>query len=197
MASKPGHSLPAHPRPGAAVSSELPGAWLDGGQQGCGRDQGQPELHGVQLRRDGGRGRRTCGLIPERVSTVSRPLLLPVAPVRIGDIRPTTSSNPCNKPSPSPLGVNSVLTLSSASLIGVPGSAVAAVASATATAPTAWSFLTAYRAGGPTPTTSHLNWMEGATVANRVIVSESSSGVGLYNVLGQVEIVVDLEGYCS
>jgi uncharacterized protein YvpB len=66
----------------------------------------------------------------------------------------------------------------------------------TATNTTSSSDLEVYPAGTATPTVSNLNWTAGETVANLVIVPVGALGqVTVYNDLGTVDVVVDLEGY--
>ena len=79
---------------------------------------------------------------------------------------------------------------------GVPVGATAVVANVTVTGPTAASFLTAYADGSTRPLASNLNFTAGESVPNRVIVPLSGTGaLDLYNALGSVNAIVDVDGY--
>ena len=79
---------------------------------------------------------------------------------------------------------------------GVPVGATAVVANVTVTGPTAASFLTAYADGAARPLASNLNFTAGESVPNRVIVPLSGTGaLDLYNALGIVNAIVDVDGY--
>ena len=78
----------------------------------------------------------------------------------------------------------------------VPAPATAVTLNVTATDTTASSYLTVYPAGGTQPLVSNLNWAQGETVSNLVIVPVGAAGqVMFYNDLGQTDLAVDLEGY--
>ena len=80
---------------------------------------------------------------------------------------------------------------------GVPSSgASAAILNVTVTGTTSGGFLSAYPAGATRPSVSDLNWAEGETVANLVVVKLSSGGaVDLYNFAGSTNVIVDVVGY--
>ncbi|WP_308464470.1 G1 family glutamic endopeptidase, partial [Ferrimicrobium sp.] len=80
---------------------------------------------------------------------------------------------------------------------GVPTNASAVVLNVTVTNTTATSYLTAYPAGLTSPPiVSDLNWTQGDTVPNLVVVNVSSSGqVAFYNSLGSTDLIVDVLGY--
>lgn len=79
---------------------------------------------------------------------------------------------------------------------GVPSDATAAVLNVTATNPSRDGFLAAYPDGTATPATSNLNFVAGQTVANLVTVPLGSDGnISVYNLVGNTDVVVDLEGY--
>jgi hypothetical protein len=80
---------------------------------------------------------------------------------------------------------------------GVPSTGVAAVVlNVTATNPTDSSFLTVYPTGQPRPLASNLNFVAGQTRPNLVQVPVGSSGqVTVYNLQGQTDFIVDIEGY--
>ena len=78
----------------------------------------------------------------------------------------------------------------------MPATATAVTLNVTVTDTTAASFLTVYPGGTSRPAPSNLNWPAGDTVANLAIVQlGSGSSVNFYNLQGQTDLVVDLEGY--
>src|SRR5262249_40655804 len=100
-----------------------------------------------------------------------------------------------------PLGPDSTRLVQVTGMNGVPATGVSAVVlNVTATNTTAESFLAVWPPGVPRPLVSNLNWLPGATVANLVEVDlvtfqSVSSSVLLYNSQGQVDVVIDLQGY--
>lgn len=79
---------------------------------------------------------------------------------------------------------------------GVPANATAAVLNATATgSPGPESFLTLYPTGTGRPLASNLNFVAGQTVPNLVMVRLGSGKVTLYNNLGSVFVISDIQGY--
>ena len=110
----------------------------------------------------------------------------PLPPTRILDTR--TGAH---------VGPNSSLELQVAGAGGVPASgAGAAVLNIVATRTTATSFLTAYPTGSAQPGVSHLNFDAGDTVANRAVVKLGAGGrVTIYNLAGDVDLVVDVGGW--
>ena len=80
---------------------------------------------------------------------------------------------------------------------GVPSSGITAVVlNVTVTNTSAAGWLTAWPAGQVRPTASNLNWSQGQTIPNRVMVALPSSGkISLYNLLGSSDIIVDVAGY--
>jgi len=102
------------------------------------------------------------------------------------------------------LGPNSSLTIAVAGTNpsgttsgGVPDTASAAVLNVTVTNTTATSYLTAYPASLTSPPiVSDLNWTQGDTVPNLVVVNVSSTGqIALYNSVGSTDVIVDVLGY--
>ncbi|MEV8094374.1 PKD domain-containing protein [Kitasatospora sp. NPDC085879] len=76
--------------------------------------------------------------------------------------------------------------------------ASAAVVSVTETQPTASSWVGVTLAGGGAPTTSVLNFAQGRTSANEVVVPVDANGHAyLYNAFGSVHLVADLQGYIA
>jgi len=79
----------------------------------------------------------------------------------------------------------------------VPASATAVVLNVTVTNTTATSYLTAYPASLTSPPiVSDLNWTQGDTVPNLVVVNVSSTGqIALYNPVGSTDVTVAVLGY--
>ena len=96
-----------------------------------------------------------------------------------------------------PVGARQVRNLQVTGRNGVPLAGVAAVAlNVTATNATSPSHLTIFPGGSAVPTTSNLNVLPGQTLANRVIVPIGSNGqIGIFNGYGQVDVVVDVNGW--
>lgn len=118
---------------------------------------------------------------------------VPLSPSRIVDTRPNSGYIGAG----APLRTGDTLTFPVAGKGGVPGSGVSAVAlNVTVTDTSANGFLTAYPAGKTRPLASNLNWTAGKTVPNRVVVPVGSGGdVTVYNVSGNTDVVVDVDGY--
>ncbi len=95
-----------------------------------------------------------------------------------------------------PLTADGTRRLQVAGTAAVPTDATAVAINGTATDTTAASFLAVYPTGAAAPTTSHLNWPDGATVANLAVVAVGQGGsVSFHNAAGSVQLTVDLEGY--
>jgi len=82
----------------------------------------------------------------------------------------------------------------------VPAGATAVVLNVTAVSGTAGTFLTVFPAGGAVPTASNLNTPASTNIANLVTVAlGASSGspgyVSIYNAVGTIDVVADVEGY--
>jgi hypothetical protein len=117
---------------------------------------------------------------------------VPLTPARITDTR-AGSGDPNAGDT---LGAGSSLNVQVTGEGGVPAGATGAILNVTVTNTTDSSYLTAYSEGATQPTASNLNWTAGETVANRVLVSLSSSGmITLYNYAGSADVVVDMDGY--
>lgn len=111
---------------------------------------------------------------------------VPLTPFRILDTRLTGS----------PLGNNSTRSLTVTGVDSVPADATAVVLNVTVTAPSTVSYLTVYPAGGSTPPVSNLNYSAGETMANLTMVPIGTNGqVSIYNAVGTLQVIVDLEGY--
>ena len=66
----------------------------------------------------------------------------------------------------------------------------------TVTNPTASSYLTVWPSGQPLPLASNLNFAAGATVPNLAFVPLGSDGrIAIFNLLGTVDVIVDIVGY--
>lgn len=118
---------------------------------------------------------------------------VPLVPARITDTR-SGSGLPY---AGSTMGPNSSLNIQVAGVGGVPSTGVeAAVLNVTVTDTTSPSYLTVYPQGINHPLASNLNWVGGDTVANRVVVPLSSTGmITLYNDAGDTNVVIDVNGY--
>jgi hypothetical protein len=58
------------------------------------------------------------------------------------------------------------------------------------------SFLTVWPAGAARPLASDLNWANGETVPNMVVVAVGASGsIDLYNATGTTDAIVDVAGW--
>ena len=118
---------------------------------------------------------------------------VPLAPARITDTRAGSGYPNAGKT----LAAGGTLNVQVAGVGGVPSSGVTgAILNVTVTNTTAAGYLTAYPEGTSRLVTSNLNWTAGETVANRVVVPLSSSGmITLYNHTGSTDVVVDVSGY--
>jgi hypothetical protein len=118
---------------------------------------------------------------------------VPLTPARIADTR-TNSSEPYAGHT---LQAGSTLNIQVTGAGGVPSTGVAgALLNVTVTDTTQQSFLTVFPQGVTMPLASNLNWLAGGTIPNRVVVPVSSSGqITVYNPFGQVDVIVDVDGY--
>ncbi len=130
----------------------------------------------------------------------------PVTPYRVCDTRPAGNgivSNQCNDDSTGagqgPLTAGAIRVITVDSFGGLPPSGVTAVVvNVTAVAPTISTFLSIFPDGVPNPGTSNLNPSAGTALANLVEVGVSTAGkIDVFNVVGTVNVVVDIEGYVS
>jgi hypothetical protein len=113
------------------------------------------------------------------------------APVRDLDTRTGTGGTTGR------LGPDSSLDLTVAGVNGVPSAVSAIVLNLTVTDDVGpESFLTVYPAGGGRPVASNLNFVSGVTRANLVTVPVGAGGkVTIYNHVGNVHVVADVEGW--
>jgi hypothetical protein len=118
---------------------------------------------------------------------------VPLSPSRIVDTRTGSGYFGAGET----LGAGSSLTFPVSGQVGIPSSGVSAVAlNLTVTDTSTSSFLTAFPAGQTQPLASNLNWTAGQTVPNRVVVPLGSGGeVTVYNLAGNADVVVDVDGY--
>ncbi|MEV4614364.1 hypothetical protein AB0K43_17460 [Kitasatospora sp. NPDC049258] len=94
------------------------------------------------------------------------------------------------------VGTDGIVSLKVAGVEGVPATGVTAVVlNVTVTAPTWDSHLTVYPHGVARPGVSNLNFTAGQTVSNLVVVPVVDGRVTLYNHLGDVDVIADLNGY--
>jgi hypothetical protein len=123
---------------------------------------------------------------PPPVPLVGNLTFVPVAPQRLLDTRPTGQS----------LGPTSRLDLTVAGVAGVPIDARAVALNVTAVDASTVTFLRAWPAGAPAPSTSLLNTGPGRTSASGGVVAVGGGGaVSLYNDAGSLHLVVDVTGY--
>ena len=129
---------------------------------------------------------------PEAVGSTAGSYV-PLTPARITDTRSGSGYPNAGQT----LASSGTLNIQVTGAGGVPTSGVTgAVLNVTATNTTAAGYLTAYPAGTSRPLASNLNWTAGETVANRVVVPVSTTGmVTLYNYTGSTDVVVDVSGY--
>ena len=113
-----------------------------------------------------------------------------IAPARILDSRDGTGGYS------TPWGPWTSRTLPVAGIAGVPADAKAVMINVTATNASAASYLTAWPSGQSLPLASNLNFGAGATVPNLVLVPIGADGrVAIFNLLGTVDVIVDVVGY--
>ncbi len=136
----------------------------------------------------------TLGASPETAASLYTYIGLanyvPVTPFRLVDTRNTGG----------PIGQGLVRSLQVTTTSGaVPPTATAVVINVTEVSGSASSLLTVYPFNSPRPTASNLNFGAQTVIANLVTVTLGpSSGQGwisIYNALGSVNVIVDVEGY--
>jgi hypothetical protein len=117
---------------------------------------------------------------------------VPVQPHRILDTRSRIGVG-----TTTPIPANTALKLQITGANGVPAAGVTAVVlNVTAVTPTASSFLTVFPDGTARPSSSNLNFNKSQTIPNLVTVQVGNDGkVDLYNHIGTVHALADLEGY--
>jgi hypothetical protein len=115
----------------------------------------------------------------------------PVTPFRILDTRKTGG--------PIGQGLVRALQVTGVGTVPVPASATAAVLNVTEVSGSASSLLTVYPFNAPRPTASNLNFGASTVIANLVTVTLGANAgqgwINIYNSIGRVGVVVDVEGY--
>ena len=118
-----------------------------------------------------------------------------MSPVRILDTRNGTGGFGV------PVGPNATIALQVAGVGGVPSMAAsvppkAVVLNVTVTGPTTGSYLTVWPDAIGRPVSSDLNFVQGATVPNLVVVQIGANGkVDFYNAAGSVNVIADVMGW--
>jgi len=113
-----------------------------------------------------------------------------VSPARILDSRDGTGGFS------TPWGPWTIRSLPVAGIAGVPPDAKGVMINVTATNPSASSYLTAWPSGQPLPVASNLNFATGSTVPNLAFVPLGGDGrIAIFNLVGTVDVVVDVVGY--
>ncbi|MGH7666062.1 MAG: G1 family glutamic endopeptidase [Candidatus Dormibacteria bacterium] len=127
-----------------------------------------------------------------------------LTPDRICDTRPASYTGSTNQCSGRTMGAGKSLTIQVSGEGGLPTTSdlEAALLNVTVTdtgSSPDGSFMTVYPQGGSVPTASNLNWANGQTIANRVVVpvNTTTGEITLYNALGKADVVVDVDGYFS
>jgi alpha-tubulin suppressor-like RCC1 family protein len=121
-------------------------------------------------------------------SPTSTQAFYPLSPLRVLDTR-DGNGNPLT-----PIGANASREVGLSGWL--PANASSAVVNLTGTNVTDGTFVTAWPAGQDRPTASNLNLVPGQTSANLSVVSLGTGGaIDLYNLNGQVDVIVDLFGY--
>jgi len=123
---------------------------------------------------------------------VSGDLFHPLTPCRSLDTRPSALPGPKGK-----VASNAEITVDVTGVCAVPNSgATGVIVNTTVTEPTSGSYLTVYPSGVTRPTASNLNFLNGQTVPNLVIVKVGGDGnVRAYNAVGQTHVIFDTVGY--
>ena len=119
--------------------------------------------------------------------------IAPISPIRVLDTRTTTGGHKA------PVGGNAAASVKVLGVGGVPSTGVAAVVvHVTGVGPIVGTYLEAFGTGYPRRTGSTLNLVKGATVSNTAIVPVGSDGaVSVYNDSGNVNVVVDVQGWIA
>ncbi len=118
---------------------------------------------------------------------------VPVPSKRIADTRAGSGYQDAGQT----VGPGQAVTVQVGGVGGVPLSGASSVAfNLTETGATQVSYLEAFPTGISQPTASNLNFVPGVTSANEVVVPIGASGqVSIYNASGNVNVIVDLEGW--
>ena len=129
--------------------------------------------------------------------TSSPSALVTMVPCRLLDTRPGTGQRRAAGNPHSPPKARTPRRVGHERTVHDPPSATAISANVTAVNGSSDSYLTLYPADVDRPLSSNLNWVHGAApVPNKVDVKLSSDGkVSIYNLAGNVDVVVDIVGY--
>jgi len=118
----------------------------------------------------------------------------PINPVRVADTR-SGSNEPYSGQTLGP-GSSLNVQITNANKDGVPTSATAVVINVTAVDATTTSYLTVWPTGATRPLASNLNFTANSIVPNLVEIELGQSGqISIYNAFGDVNVLVDVEGY--
>lgn len=120
------------------------------------------------------------------------------SPSRICDTRsgnPSNLSGEAAQCEGNTLSPNTPLQVQVSGLAGIPSGATAVVVNLTAIAPAEGGYLSAYPAGSSVPTASNVNFTRGQIVANRAVVTLSSSGAIDLVSDASLNVAVDVSGY--
>jgi hypothetical protein len=138
----------------------------------------------VQVTTSGGVSALTLG---DRYVYVAPANYTPMTPFRIFDTRGGTPLGP---------NTNRIFQITGVGTTPIPNTAVAVVLNVTEVDDSTASLLTVYPAGTPKPNASNLNFNAGTITPNLVTVTLGQGGaVVIYNALGTVNVLADVEGY--
>jgi YVTN family beta-propeller protein len=132
----------------------------------------------------------------------------PIVPTRICDTRPASGtsivSNQCDNgvASSGSLGPQGTISVQVSNISTIPSGATAVVLNVTVTNTTSnGGFLTIYpkpASGTTTPSNSDLNWSQGETIANQVVVEVGANdSINVFNSVGSTDLIIDIMGYYS
>lgn len=93
------------------------------------------------------------------------------------------------------LGAGGTVNLTVGGVAGIPATATAVIMNITAVNPTEASFLTAYAGGTTLPTVSNVNFTPRETIPNLAIVPVNNGVVSIFNHVGTVDVLGDVQGY--
>jgi len=123
------------------------------------------------------------------------------SPVRICDTRAGNPSGlnsaPNNQCNGRTLEAGGVIPVNVGGWNGIPSNATAAVFNVTVVNPTGNGYLTVYPHGGTVPNSSNVNYSEGQTTSNRVIVPLGTSAGITVASSQSADVIVDVSGYFS
>ena len=117
----------------------------------------------------------------------------PTAPQRLLDTRNGTGTSGVV----GPIGPGGTLKLRIAGTAGIPADVDGVVLNVTAVSPTVGGFLTVYPDGEARPGVSSVNFGQGKTVPNLVIVPVVNGTIDIYNLAGDTHVLADVAGYFS